>query len=291
MLTEETIRVRIAVLRVIDVSLLLKNALPDIEAVLNSSRHERASEMIDVWEIALGGDLKSLHGMIDRVRGQTGYIRALAAFSRSQEYRALGMTNFGRAVVLGSRRALARWSWVPGAYRCRVEEFASQRLQRMRNIGLASSLSNRAKESSLKQFRVLRELMEGYKSVRDQFVDYPTFHAARFKRMEAVLDEGDRLVIERAQRVVERDAIKARIESLGTDRSILSRIGRLPSLEAQILAYGDLITDEQRCTLQVMAEQQAARLNEELHKFASTETQSPVGQHLGELTRLLRSPA
>lgn len=242
--TELEIRDRIALLRTVDVSLLLKNALPEIEVVLYAGRVERAAGMLAIWEEAFGKNLPQLNTLIDQVRGQTGYIRALAAFSREQQPKAVGIAQFARGVFFGSRRLLDRWRWVPWLYAQRTEEFMAQRLQRLRNSERLSDLSGRSKKVSLRAFRVLQSVMGSYKSRRDQWEESPELYAHTLTRIGETLEAEQVVTREKDGLLREREAMKERVVSLPADGEVLRRVSRLPSVRAQIAAYQALLNDE-----------------------------------------------
>jgi hypothetical protein len=276
--TEQDVRDRIALLRTADVSLLLKNALPEIEAVLHAGRVERASGMVASWEDAFGKNLVQLTSLIDQVRGQTGYIRALAAFSREQQAKAVGIAQFARGVFIGSRRLFDRWRWVPWLYAQRIEEFMAQRLQRLRNSERLFELSGRSKKVSLRAFRVLHTVMEGYRSRRDQWEDTPELYAHTLTRMGKTLDAEQAIAREKERLLTEREAMKERVASLTVDGEALRQVTGLSSVRAQIAAYQALLDDEKQRKRQKQASEILSRVDAELRhsSLAGSRTEEPT---------------
>jgi hypothetical protein len=287
---EEELTKRIALIRGADVSLLLKHALPEIEAILYAGRLERATGMIAIWEDALGGELQALNDLIDQVRGQTGYIRALAAFSREQQSRTAGMAQFVRGVFINSRRMLERWKWVPWLYRLQVEEFALQRLQRIRNNERLFVVSGRAKKAP-RQGRVLQDVLAGYKNVRDQLDYMPPVYANALERMSDVLDAGQAIEREKAELIVLRDALRARLQERPTNTDALKLISRLPSVSAQIEAYRAMDADRAFDIMKQQAAGDALRVNAALGELARDTPATTAASLLSTLATQLKPPS
>lgn len=276
--TEQGVRDRIALLRVADVSNLLKSALPEIEVVLYAGRIERASDMLAIWEDAFEKNLVELNELVDQVRGQTGYTRALAAFSREQQPKAVGIAQFARGVFLGSRRILDRWKWVPWLYARRTEEFVLERVQRLRNSERLFELSGQSKKASLRASRILQSLMGGYKSRRDQWEDTPILYAHALERIGVILDAEQVIARHKDSLLRERETMKERVVSLAVDGDALRRIARLASVRAQITAYQALLDDEKQRSHQGQAAEVLMREDAELRHpwLAGPGTEQPL---------------
>jgi hypothetical protein len=281
---------RIALLRTVDVSLLLKHALPDIHVALHEGRLERASGMITTWEDALGGELQALNRLIDQVRGQTGYIRALAAFSRDQQWRAIGMEHFARGVFSNSRQTMERWKWVPWIYRVCVEKFACDRLQRIKNNERLFVVSGRAKKAS-RQLRVLQELLASYKSARDKLDYMPTLYAHALERMSDVLDADDAIERRRAGLIAQRDALRERLQMSDVKAEVLKRVSRLPSVSAQVEAYQAVDADRAVDILRQRGEGDARRIDAALGELAVGTLSATGASLLSTLAGQLKPPA
>lgn len=236
---------RLHILRDADICVLLDDVVQNVRTAIEAREYNRANGMLAVWEDALGRGMPALVRQIDEVRGVAGYQRALAEFSRAQDFREKSLGSFRLAEDRRSRRGMDRWGWVANAYRASVQRFIDGRQLMLQNtVGIRRARAA-LRESPIKSYRILMVAVDAYAKPINQAATSPRLADHALGRVHRLLAESVKLQQQRELHLAERAALQKQAALMLAGVAHEAQISQLGSVAEQIRAYRRLICDEE----------------------------------------------